>query len=509
MENSRGAAGVLDAAGTWTPAAHPVTEFCTDGNHDPDGDTQQEIRNHDSCWETIKTRAGFTTLTVPNPAVARPDDRARPPPTGSCSRSSCASRSSSTARARWPAATRWPTPSTVRSTGSSTARSGRICSRSSPTTTRSTRRSRQTQVSALGGLGGTTAAINALTPRGATDIRDALFRARDQIESLPTRAAVQVVVLLTDGVHNSPSGLVAARGACPTCRRAASCLRARRGQPGRCRHGPARRAGSRHGRALLRRGRQPAEPDREQDGGDQRRGARRDHHDRADPVPRQPLGRRRQGDRVRRRRPIEPAAPPNGSGGCSTRSGSRTSTGSTRRRQVVVRPDGRRYPSTSRTAPTGRASRSRTRTPSTSGSTSSIRAGALVDTSPGGSATQVASSAPHEFIVVEHPDPGRWTLVAVRVAPEPHSRGTSSRGARTGTSRCSRALRRSTRRGGPVPITATARWGHELTGLRARAVVTAPSGARRPSSGSPDVPSARSSPRVARLSDDRAVEPAL
>src|SRR6185295_7108661 len=41
--------------------------------------------------------------------------------------------------------------------------------------------------------------------------------------------------------------------------------------------------------------------------------------------------------------------------------------------------------------------------------------GALFDTSPGGSATQVASSAPHEFIVVEHPDPGRWTLVAVRV----------------------------------------------------------------------------------------------
>ena len=79
MENSRGAAGVLNAAGAWTPAAHSVTEFCTDSNHDTDGDTQQEIRNHDSCWETIKTRAGFTGLTVPNPAVPGPASGSTPP----------------------------------------------------------------------------------------------------------------------------------------------------------------------------------------------------------------------------------------------------------------------------------------------------------------------------------------------------------------------------------------------------------------------------------------------
>ena len=33
-----------------------------------------------------------------------------------------------------------------------------------------------------------------------------MFRARDQIESLPTRAAVQVALLLTDGIHNWPPG---------------------------------------------------------------------------------------------------------------------------------------------------------------------------------------------------------------------------------------------------------------------------------------------------------------
>ena len=37
----------------------------------------------------------------------------------------------------------------------------------------------QTQVSTLGGLAGPTGAINALTPRGATNIRDGLYRARD------------------------------------------------------------------------------------------------------------------------------------------------------------------------------------------------------------------------------------------------------------------------------------------------------------------------------------------
>jgi hypothetical protein len=39
-------------------------------------------------------------------------------------------------------------------------------------------------VSNLGGLGPTNNTINGLTPRGATNIRDALFEGRDQIESL-------------------------------------------------------------------------------------------------------------------------------------------------------------------------------------------------------------------------------------------------------------------------------------------------------------------------------------
>lgn len=72
MERGGEAAGTLDPAGTWTPATDPVIEFCSNSNHDPDGNTQQETRNGDSCWEWIVTRPGYTGLTAPDPAVAGP-----------------------------------------------------------------------------------------------------------------------------------------------------------------------------------------------------------------------------------------------------------------------------------------------------------------------------------------------------------------------------------------------------------------------------------------------------
>ena len=46
--------------------------------------------------------------------------------------------------------------------------------------------------------------INAVTPNGATNIRDALLASLTEISTPPTRAATQVAVLLTDGMHNSP-----------------------------------------------------------------------------------------------------------------------------------------------------------------------------------------------------------------------------------------------------------------------------------------------------------------
>lgn len=41
----------IDDAGTLTPG--PVNEFCTDENHDPDNDTYQEAYHGEPCWDTI------------------------------------------------------------------------------------------------------------------------------------------------------------------------------------------------------------------------------------------------------------------------------------------------------------------------------------------------------------------------------------------------------------------------------------------------------------------------
>lgn len=71
MEFSRGNAGLLAANGTWTPAANPVTEYCTAANHDPDSDTQQDSRYSKSCWETIRNQPSFTNLTVPTGAASK------------------------------------------------------------------------------------------------------------------------------------------------------------------------------------------------------------------------------------------------------------------------------------------------------------------------------------------------------------------------------------------------------------------------------------------------------
>lgn len=68
MEFSRSNAGELEPDGTWVPAADPVTEFCTDANHDPDSDTDQESDLGEPCWDTIVGVAGFTDLASGAPA---------------------------------------------------------------------------------------------------------------------------------------------------------------------------------------------------------------------------------------------------------------------------------------------------------------------------------------------------------------------------------------------------------------------------------------------------------
>lgn len=45
---------------------------------------------------------------------------------------------------------------------------------------------------------------NEVLPQGYTNIRDALYAAHEEITSRPNRAAIQGVILLTDGIHNRP-----------------------------------------------------------------------------------------------------------------------------------------------------------------------------------------------------------------------------------------------------------------------------------------------------------------
>ena len=218
MENSRGAAGLLAPSGTWTPATDPVTEFCADSNHDPDGETNQEDRHNDSCWETIVTAPGFTTLTAPDPAAPGPATGSAPvdffvldpDPRFAIvlDRSGSMGDGTKLADAQH-GAVYWV----------------EFCAVSGDQLSVIWYDHAQLVLQPLTDVGALTDAqreqlfddINALTPRGATGIRDALFEALDQLSTPPTRAATQVAVLLTDGIHNSPL-FSFAQAAVPTLR---------------------------------------------------------------------------------------------------------------------------------------------------------------------------------------------------------------------------------------------------------------------------------------------------
>jgi hypothetical protein len=206
MENSRGAAGTFNNAGTWVPAANPVTEYCTASNHDPDNDTAQEASQGKSCWETIVDRAEFAGLAVPDPAAGAA-------PGGFVDLD-------------WIVLDKQPRFSLVIDRSGSMASGAKMadaqhgtiywlefCALGTDLLSIHWYDDQiediipdMTEVSTLANLQPQKDAINALTPRGATNIRDGLFRALDAIQALPTRAAVQVVLLLTDGQHNTPWG---------------------------------------------------------------------------------------------------------------------------------------------------------------------------------------------------------------------------------------------------------------------------------------------------------------
>jgi hypothetical protein len=208
MEFSRSNAGEMDASCNWTPAANPVTEFCTIVNHDPDQDTGQHSRHGEPCWDSIvdvfadlskpaagtaadKTApAGFQPpewiVLEPNLRVALILDRSV----------SMDRNGGSRLRGVQTGATYWVENGAVESDLLTVVWYNHD----------------RDVVLPLVDVGSLTAgqrqnlvdSIAAQTADGATNIRDALRAGLTELLSPGTAAAVQAALLMTDGAHNSP-----------------------------------------------------------------------------------------------------------------------------------------------------------------------------------------------------------------------------------------------------------------------------------------------------------------
>jgi len=206
MQRSKSGAGFFDwNTGIWTEKPYPITEFCSPANHDPDGETDQSNKHNKSCWETIISTPGFTHLTMPDPATSEPTTGWTEP--------------------NWIVLDKQPRFALVLDRSYSMASGNKMedakngaiywlefCKESNDLLTiiwydtYIERILDLTEVSTLPDLNAQISEIEALQPRFSTNIRDALYDALGQMQTLPTRAAVQVALLLTDGKHNTPQG---------------------------------------------------------------------------------------------------------------------------------------------------------------------------------------------------------------------------------------------------------------------------------------------------------------
>jgi hypothetical protein len=475
MERSRDAAGTLSAAGTWSPAAHPVVEFCSNSNHDPDADTAQETANHNSCWETIVVRPGYTGLTGPDPAVAGPTTGFTTPDwvfldkqprfAVMVDRSGSMAQGSKMADARH-GATYWLEFCAIGNDLLS------LVSYDDQVDTMLG----LTEVSTLGSLAGTKAAINALTPRGATDIRDALFAARTEIESRPTRAAVQVGLLITDGIHNFPTGSSPLEAVDELADGGIRLYALGVGQPGDVDMGALNAlANGTGGRAYAVGDNQPSviehamvEINAEVRGGiittepvlfpDSRTSA-------IDKIV-EPLLEKGKGT-------VPPARRP--------RLEELLEVAGVESLELLLR-RGRRSPRIRVVPVDVEPGADRASFSTVHPDTADIWLylidpnGDPVD-STAGDVHHVESSSPHEFIVVDHPLPGRWLLVAVRVRPGAAFTAGLVAGGENRNLQAFASAPPWSPSGGPVLLEATARWNHQLSDLTISAEVTAPSGA--------------------------------
>ncbi|MBT6116553.1 MAG: VWA domain-containing protein, partial [Rhodospirillaceae bacterium] len=184
-----------------------MTEFCSASNHDENGDTAHHAVHGKSCWEVIQetmlARYDHTML-LPDPAV--PGDTTQDFPIFFdlakearialvMDRSGSMSQNSKMQGARF-GVEQW-----IRAS----AEEGDFMSVSWFNESVETPLA-LTSFDNAAALDGLVAQANDTAPGGYTNIRDGLYEAIAQIESRDGRAALQAIVLLTDGIHNRPEG---------------------------------------------------------------------------------------------------------------------------------------------------------------------------------------------------------------------------------------------------------------------------------------------------------------
>jgi hypothetical protein len=178
-----------------------VVSYCDPSNHDVTQNTDQQVRHGESCWDTIRSTAAFTSLSVPTTTPAAPASPVNFFDILKENRFVVAIDHSNSMTGDQlvyakEGAKYWIDRCSLADDYLSVIGYNTNNDILLPIT----------RVSAIPNIASVQNDIDALTASGNTNIRDALEEAVTQITSLPNRAVSQAVVLLTDGKHNRPSG---------------------------------------------------------------------------------------------------------------------------------------------------------------------------------------------------------------------------------------------------------------------------------------------------------------
>lgn len=199
MEWGWGAGDTLEDDGTLVPGL--ISEFCTVDNHDPDGGTEQEANNGESCWETIV--GAFSDVSLPSglpdtPAPAGHDTVEWIMLADAARFSLVLDRSGSMSTGNAIAGVRFGADYWVRYLKETGDELSVVQYNHDPDDILP-----HTLLTASTDLDPTLSAIAGITASGDTNIGGALSRGMDHVLSPGDQAATQVLVLFSDGLHNT------------------------------------------------------------------------------------------------------------------------------------------------------------------------------------------------------------------------------------------------------------------------------------------------------------------